>query len=180
MPKPPDASRLRQRLAQTEALRDGHLKVLLQARLRMVRGSFVLLGKKCGKPNCRCATGETHPTRYLSISEEGRKRMVHVRAADEVWVHEAAERYRCFREARAALARLSAEVVALADALQECLVDPYPSVPKGEKKPKPRTGARPNERQQKEPRGTSSQKGGKGGNEEGGDPDVDGGPAEGR
>jgi hypothetical protein len=146
MAKPPDPSRIRQQLVQTEARRDQHLQVLLDTRLRMIRGSFVLLGKKCGKPNCRCATGEPHPTHYLSISEEGRKRMVHVRSADLAMVRDAAERYRCFREARAALVKLSAEVVALADALQECLVDPYPSASKGGK-PRPRRGPRLDERQ---------------------------------
>jgi len=146
MAKPPDPSRIRQQLVQTEARRDQHLQVLLDTRLRMIRGSFVLLGKKCGKPNCRCSTGEPHPTHYLSISEEGRKRMVHVRSVDLAMVREAAERYRSFREARAALVKLSAEVVALADALQECLVDPYPSASKGGKS-RPRRGPHLDERQ---------------------------------
>ena len=26
----------------------------------MVQGSFYLLRRKCGKPNCRCATGQLH------------------------------------------------------------------------------------------------------------------------
>lgn len=133
MPKRPEASRLRQQLTRTEAQRDAHLTEILETRLRMIRGSFVVLGKKCGKPNCRCASGETHPTSYLSISEEGRRRMVHVRSADVAEVRKAAERYRHFREARAALARLSAELLSMVDALQDCLVDAYPPPKPGEK-----------------------------------------------
>ena len=133
MPKRPEASRLRQLLGRTEAKRDAHLTEILETRLRMIRGSFVVLGKKCGKPNCRCASGQPHPTSYLSISEEGRRRMVHVRSVDVPEVREAAERYRHFREARAALARLSAELLSMVDALQDCLVDAYPPPKPGEK-----------------------------------------------
>ncbi len=132
MSKRPEASRLRQQLTRTEAQRDRHLTEILETRLRMIRGSFVVLGKKCGKPTCRCAAGETHPTSYLSISEQGRRRMVHVRSADVGEVREAAERYRRFREARAALARLSSELLSMVDALQDCLVDAYPPPKPGE------------------------------------------------
>ena len=97
----------------------------------------MLLGKKCGKPNCRCADGKTHPTHYLSISEEGKRRMVHVRAADKTKVESAALRYRRFREARAALARLASEVSSLADDLRARLTDNYPPPgPNGEKAPR--------------------------------------------
>jgi hypothetical protein len=121
-----DASRLRQQLVRTEEARDKHLQVLLETRLALMRGSFVVVGKKCGKSNCRCATGELHPTRYLSSSEEGRTRIRYVPTRDELRVREAADRYRRFREARAALARLSTEVLGLSDALEVCLTESYP------------------------------------------------------
>jgi hypothetical protein len=161
MSKRPEASRLRQQLTRTEEQRDRHLAQILQTRLRMIRGSFVVLGKKCGKPNCRCATGETHPTSYLSISEEGRRRMVHVRVADVVGVREAADRYRRFREARAALAGLSADLLALVDALQECLVDAYPPSSPGERKSRPTTGPRTDERKKEDEGAASSEDVGK-------------------
>jgi len=169
MSKRPEASRLRQQLVRTEARRDRHLSEILQTRLRMIRGSFVLLRKKCGKPNCRCATGETHPTSYLSISEEGRRRMVHVRSADVAVVREAAERYRRFREARAALARLSADLLSSVDALQDCLVDAYPP-PKPDEKPRPTRGRRPDEHAKEDPGATDSEETGEGGDKTGGDP----------
>jgi hypothetical protein len=166
MTKRPEASRLRQQLTRTEEQRDRHLTEILQTRLRLVRGSFVVLGKKCGKPNCRCATGETHPTSYLSISEEGRKRMVHVRAADVGEVREAADRYRRFREARAALSRLSADLLAMVDSLQQCLVDPYPPPTTGENSHQ-RKGPGRNGRAEKEDKGAA------GGEESGKDTDED-------
>ena len=171
MPKRPEASRLRQQLTRTEEQRDRHLSEILETRLRLVRGSFVVLGKKCGKPNCRCATGETHSTSYLSISEEGRKRMVHVRVADVARVREAADRYRRFREARAALAKLSAELLAMVDALQECLVDAYPPSTPGERKSRPTTGPGRNEREKEDEGAAGSEEVGDdaGGDDAGGD-----------
>jgi len=165
MSKRPEASRLRQQLTRTEEQRDRHLSEILQTRLRMIRGSFVVLGKKCGKPNCRCAAGETHPTSYLSISEEGRKRMVHVRAVDVGRVRDAADRYRRFREARAALSRLSAELLAMVDVLQECLVDPYPPSTPGEKDSRPSGGPGRNERKKEDHGATGGEEGSKGANE---------------
>ncbi|MBI5543925.1 MAG: hypothetical protein HY901_08570 [Deltaproteobacteria bacterium] len=167
MTKRPEASRLRQQLSRVEEQRDRHLTEILQTRLRMIRGSFVVLAKKCGKPNCRCSTGETHPTSYLSISEEGRKRMVHVRAADVGAVREAADRYRRFREARAALSKLSADLLALVDVLQECLVDPYPPPTTGESSHHKGPGR--NEHAEEEDQGAASgQEGRKAGSEDGG------------
>jgi hypothetical protein len=164
MAKKQDASRLRQRLVRTEAARDKHLQVLLEARPPLLRGAFVVVGKKCGKPTCRCTTGELHPSRYLSSSEEGRTRMRYVPATDEARVRAAAERYRDFREARAALARLSDEVLAMADALQTCLTEPYPPPNKGEKTRQAK-GPRSNERA-KEDQGTAGcEEGSKGANE---------------
>jgi hypothetical protein len=177
MSKRPEASRLRQQLTRTEEQRDRHLAEILQTRLRMIRGSFVVLAKKCGKPNCRCATGETHPTSYLSISEEGRRRMVHIRVADVAVVREAADRYRRFREARAALAKLSADLLALVDALQACLVDAYPPSTPGERKSRPTTGPGRNELEKEEQAAAGSEEVGQ--DAEGDDGD-DGAPGSGQ
>ncbi len=135
------ASQLRQQLVRAEERRDQHLEVLVGLRRELVRGSFVLAGRKCGKPTCRCTTGELHPTRLLSISEAGRTRMQYVPASDALFVKDAAERYRRFREARAELAKLSAEVLSLADALQECLTVPYPAKDSAEARRPKRKGA---------------------------------------
>src|ERR1035441_9842989 len=41
----------------------------------MVQGSFYLLRRKCGKPNCRCANGQLHATYVLTRSEQGKDRL---------------------------------------------------------------------------------------------------------
>src|SRR5659263_538238 len=73
---------------------------------RMVRGSVVTHRRRCGKPNCRCATGEElHESTVLSYSEAGRTRFVMLPAGEVAAVRAAVERYRA---AQAKLAAVSA------------------------------------------------------------------------
>lgn len=118
-----DPAALRQLIARTEQARAHQLRVLFSTRQRMVRGSFVVLGKKCGKAGCACTRGAVHPTRYLSASQQGRTRMVYVSAEQAAAVKAGAERYRGFRRARAELVKLSTRTVALAERLQQALTD---------------------------------------------------------
>lgn len=119
-----DPAALRQLIARTEQARSRQLRVLLSTRQRLMRGSFVVLAKKCGKPGCACTRGALHPTRYLSASEQGRTRMVYVSAEQAGTVKTAAERYQRFRRARAQLVKLSTQTVVLADRLQRALTEP--------------------------------------------------------
>jgi len=132
-PKGEDPAALRQLLARTEQARKQQLRVLFGTRQRLVRGSFVVLGKKCGKAGCACTRGELHPTRYLSASQDGRTRMVYVSAEQAATVKPAAERYQRFRRARAALVKLSTRTVVLADRLQQALTEPLPA-PRGRRR----------------------------------------------
>jgi hypothetical protein len=119
-----DPAALRQLIGRTERQRTRQLAVLLSSRQRLVRGSFVVLGKKCGKAGCACTRGELHATRYLSASEQGHTRMVYVSAEEAAGVKSAAERYQRFRRARAQLVKLSTQTVGLADRLQQALTEP--------------------------------------------------------
>ncbi len=119
-----DPAALRQLIGRTERQRTRQLEVLLSTRQRLVRGSFVVLGKKCGKAGCACTRGALHATRYLSASEQGHTRMVYVSAAQAAAVKSAAERYQRFRRARAQVVKLSTQTVALADRLQQALTEP--------------------------------------------------------
>ena len=92
----------------------------------MVAGSFLRQERTCGKPTCRCATGAKHEATYLSRKVDGRTQMVYVPAGDEVDVATKAERYRRFRQARAALMKLAAETAQAADVLQAAVTEPYP------------------------------------------------------
>lgn len=128
-----EASRARARLQQTERAREEQVEALLQADA-MVAGSFVRQTRTCGKSGCRCTRGERHVATYLSRSVGGVTQMVYVPGGDEVAVSTKADRYRRFREARAALMKLASETAQAADALQVALTEPYP---KGERRRRP-------------------------------------------
>ena len=122
------ASRARQQLLRSEDERRAHIEQLLGVDV-LVEGSFVTLGRRCGKPTCHCATGEKHYSKFLSRSEAGRTRLVYVPSGDELDIARKAELYRRFRQARAKLMKLSAETAEWADALQEALTETYPPKP---------------------------------------------------
>jgi len=92
----------------------------------MRRGSFVTLHRKCGKPTCHCADDKGHPAKYLSLKDGGRTRLVYVGPAEEVAFAETNGRYRRFRDSRAAIAKLSREVLGLVNRLEAALVLPDP------------------------------------------------------
>ena len=127
----PAASKARRRILETEKARAGHVQTVLGASA-MIEGSFVTLGRKCGKEGCRCATGDKHYSKFVSRSVAGRTKLTYVPAGDEVGVAAKTERYRRFREARAELMKLAQQTAALVDGLQEELSEPYP--PPSEKK----------------------------------------------
>lgn len=55
----------------------------------VLRGSLTSFRRRCGKPSCRCATGEPHVSPALVFYEDGRTRTVTLRP-DEVEEVEAA------------------------------------------------------------------------------------------
>lgn len=124
MKGPTDPPALRQALAQIERERRAPIGIVFSARGRLVRASLSETSKVCGKRSCCCARGEKHPVVQLSWVEAGRRRSAHVRAADLAALRPAVERYRTLRQARAQLARLSDETLALIDRLSELLSEP--------------------------------------------------------
>jgi hypothetical protein len=75
-----------------------------------MRGSLIVLRRRCGKANCRCADGESlHEAPALSYSVRGRTRMLPASAVAEV--AEATARYRA----------AAAELEAAGDAGREAL-----------------------------------------------------------
>jgi hypothetical protein len=81
----------------------------------MVQGSFYLLRRKCGKPNCRCATGQLHATYVLTRSEQGQDRLYPVPKEPRAQVRKWAAEYRRYQRARAVLAKRHARLLALVD-----------------------------------------------------------------
>lgn len=77
----------------------------------VLRGSLVILRRKCGKASCRCAEGAPHESAALSYSVSGRTRILALRPEDLREVRAALSRYRrslraLDREALAGIAAL--------------------------------------------------------------------------
>jgi len=98
----------------------------LQRSAPMVQGSFYLLRRKCGKPNCRCAAGQLHATYVLTRSEQGRDRLYTVPKDQRARVRQWAAEYRRYQRARAVLVKRHLLLLALTDqmAQQRLLVWP--------------------------------------------------------
>jgi hypothetical protein len=85
----------------------------------MVQGSFYLLRRKCGKPNCRCVSGQLHASWVLTRSEAGKDRIYPVPKDQRARVRRWALEYRRYQRARAALVKALPRLVALADQMAE-------------------------------------------------------------
>ena len=59
----------------------------------LLRGTLSVRGRKCGKPNCRCANGELHSSLYLVQSHHGKPRQVCIPKLWEVRVRQAVNDY---------------------------------------------------------------------------------------
>ena len=113
-----DLARLRQQLWRAYAAL-AHTLRRLQRADPMVQGSFYLLRRKCGKPNCRCANGQLHAAYVLTRSEQGKDRLYMVPKEQRAQVRQWAAEYRRYQRARAILARRQAGLLALVDQMAE-------------------------------------------------------------
>jgi len=113
-----DLASLRQQLWRAYAAL-AHTLRRLQRSDPMVQGSFYLLRRKCGKPNCRCATGQFHAAYVLTRSEQGKDRLYMVPTEQRAQVRKWAAEYRRYQRARAVLARRHVGLLALVDQMAE-------------------------------------------------------------
>jgi hypothetical protein len=113
-----DISKLRQQLWRAYAALATTLR-RLQRSEPMVQGSFYLLRRRCGKPNCRCARGDLHPAYVLTRSEAGKDRLYTVPKAQRAEVRKWAAEYRRYQRARAVLVKRHLRLLALVDQIAE-------------------------------------------------------------
>lgn len=96
-PKGPEAAQLRQRKFQILH----SLKISEDA----LPGSLSLSHRRCGKPTCRCASGEGHPLWSLTFMLEGKKRVERV---PDDWVDEVRRQVEAGRELKQTVAEFLA------------------------------------------------------------------------
>ena len=61
--------------------------------IQLLRGALFVLRRKCGKPTCRCATGEPHETPALAYPAGGRTKTITLTHANLSAVRAALLRY---------------------------------------------------------------------------------------
>jgi hypothetical protein len=133
-------SRLRLRLRQAAEKHQQQIDDLVGEPGPLVRGTFGTRARVCGVAGCKCARGELHESKYLSASQGGQMRQVHVPAGDEMEVQHGVQRYRRFRELKVELAKIAKEELELAEQLGLSLLKPYPP---GNPLPPPKRRGRP-------------------------------------
>lgn len=92
----------------------------------MVQGSFYLLRRKCGKPNCRCASGQPHASWVLSRSEQGKDHLYSVPKDQRARLRRWAAEYRRYQRARALLVKRHGQILALADQIAQLRLRVWP------------------------------------------------------
>ena len=113
-----ELSNLRQQMWRAYAAL-AHTLRRLQRSDPMVQGSFYLLRRKCGKPNCRCARGQFHPAYVLTRSEEGKDRLYTVPKDQRPQVRQWAAEYRRYQRARAVLTKRQVQLLGLVDQMAQ-------------------------------------------------------------
>lgn len=86
----------------------------------LLRGVLFTLRRKCGKPGCRCASGDAHESPALAYPSGGRTKTMTLAEQDVARVRAALDRYRVAREeldraADAEIAALRAQMAARRD-----------------------------------------------------------------
>ena len=113
-----NASKLRQQIYELQQEHARLVRRMLKSR-NMIKGSVVTLARTCGKAGCKCTRGEKHTSKYLSISEGNKTRMVYLKPGMEVKVSQAVDRYRRFRQARARLVKAHKSLMDLFNLLEQ-------------------------------------------------------------
>lgn len=120
-----DASKLRQELWRSyRAL--GTLLGSLSGDKPMVQGSFYLLRRKCGTPNCRCAHGKLHASWVITRSEAGKDRLYSVPTSERARIRALTAEYRRYQRSRARLVKRQPELVAWIDQLAQARMVSWP------------------------------------------------------
>lgn len=88
-------------------------------RSSFMKGTVYEQKRKCGKPNCHCASGEGHSSMVLSRSEQGRTKLTAIPSGHLQDFQVLTERYQRFRRARARLGQIYKTMISLIDQLEE-------------------------------------------------------------
>ena len=114
----PSPSQLRKRLRLLAEEIPALVRVAEQ-RSPLWRGLVLDAKRKCGKPNCRCARGELHVSTILADRSGKKQRSLALAGKQLVLFTKLTEEYRRVRGVRARFVKITKEMLAIFDALEE-------------------------------------------------------------
>lgn len=79
----------------------------------LMRGSLLVRNIKCGRPNCRCATGEGHEALYLSSYDpdhDSKTRQVYVKKSESDKIKSSLKQYESLSRIANALSSINVEL----------------------------------------------------------------------
>lgn len=124
-----DPSKLRQQLWRSHTAIERLLQRLARSR-PMVQGSFYLLKRRCGNPNCRCARGELHEA-WVITRKAGAKGWTYTVPGEERGrLRQLTQEYRQYVRGRAVLVKRQAQILAMVDQLAEMRLEVWPPASK--------------------------------------------------
>ncbi|MCP4409572.1 MAG: hypothetical protein GY807_17845 [Gammaproteobacteria bacterium] len=109
------------RIKQLERQRQTLIQELLNTP-QMIRGSFGITYRKCGKSNCWCAQGTGHPLKRIAWTENARSRTQTIPTEDIAWIETMTHNYRRFRKNRQALRALERQINTVIDEFEANIV----------------------------------------------------------
>ena len=101
----------------------------------MVQGSFYLLKRRCGNPNCRCARGDLHEAWVITRKAGGKGWTYTVPVGERARLRQLTLEYRQYIRGRAVLSRRQAQMLALVDQLAQQRLEVWPPAQKPPPKP---------------------------------------------
>lgn len=75
----------------------------------LIIGSLVEMANTCGKPNCKCTTGERHKSWCISLRYKGKRKMIHIPRSCEKEVFEGIKTYQSLWEQMEIISETSLE-----------------------------------------------------------------------
>ena len=129
-----DLSKLRQQLWRSHAAIQRLLQRLTRSR-PMVQGSFYLLKRRCGNPNCRCAHGNLHEAWVITRKAGGKGWTYTVPPQERARLRQLTLEYRQYIRGRAVLSKRQAQMLALLDQMAQQRLEVWPPADKPSPKP---------------------------------------------
>ena len=92
---------------------------------RLTKRTIYIQKKKCGNPNCRCSCGELHRSKLLSLSQQGKTRLIPLTRfsiIEQIAIERQVKNYQKFRLNRAKLVHFYKELIAETNKLEQVLL----------------------------------------------------------